>query len=117
MDPNISALAQQLLSNVKESLSGAAKKFVEENASVKVFLEDRAERAAELVVQYGTAAEADRPAIAEAMVVVKQSIVNETNAVLLAAGTSLKDEILAVLKSVFQFALQNLPTILALIPK
>jgi len=117
VDPKIGELAGQLLANVRGSLSDAAKRFIEENAPVKAFLEDRTKRAAELVVQYGTAAEADRPAIAQNMVIVKQTIVSETIAVLLAAATSFMDEVLAVLKSVFQFALENLPTILALIPK
>lgn len=114
---DIGTLAGKLLANVKESLSDAARKAIEENAPIRVFLEDRTRRAAELVAQYAEAAEADRPGIETQMDVVKQSIVNETIVVLLNVRTDLKGEILAVAKAVFQFALQNLPTIIALIPK
>ena len=110
-------IAGQLLSNIRGSLTAAANKFLEENAPVKAFIEAKVARSAELVVEYAKADEDNKPHIKQYMTVVYQTIRNETLAVLLKVDGSVKDTILGVLSSAFQFALQNLPTILALIPK
>lgn len=116
-DPSIQALADQLLATIKGSLTDAARTFIEQNAPIKALLENRTLRTAELAKEYLTASDADKPTVAQYMTVVYQTIRNETLAVLLQAEQSVKDVILAALQSAFQFILQNLPAIIALIPK
>lgn len=117
MADTLSTLGDQLLSTLKNSLTDEAKKYIEENAPIKQLLEDRAKRAAELAKEYVSASDDDKPTISEYMSVVYQTVRNETVAVLLSAPSSVKDVVLAALQAVFQVVLQNLPTIIALIPK
>jgi len=115
MNPKVQTLATQLLTTLTGSLSQSANDYIAKNAALSTFIQTKMVRSAELAVQYAEASEADRPDIAESMIIVSQTIINETIAATLSVEPALKDTILSALKATFLFALQNLPLILALI--
>ena len=116
MDPTkLEELAQGIIGTVRDGLRGAGKDFLDKHADAKTLIEARARRVAELVLEYAEAKDEARPEIAAYMRVVKQTIENEALSVALDAEAAAKGTFLSVLASVFQFALQNLPAILAMI--
>lgn len=115
MNPKVEALAANLFNTVKASLSQSANDYIAGNAELKTFMERKLLRSAELAVAYAEAAEDARADIADSMITVSQTLINETIAISLSVEPAFKDAILAALKATLLFALQNLPLILALL--
>lgn len=111
---------KKIVEDLKDSVVGpvkdAAKQFVTDNKDAAAFLEDRAQRVAELGVQYLQASDdAARSAVMEQIEVVRQSIQNELSQVAVNAEIKARETFNKIMLVALDVLIKALPVILAAI--
>jgi len=104
-------LADAVVASVRERVGA----FLDDHVDAKALVLERADRLGKLAWEYAAAAEADRPALAASMEVVRQTIENEAANVALGAGTAAKDAFREAVSAVFGVLVKALPAVLGML--
>lgn len=105
---------ETIKNGIVETVKGRARKFVEDNADAREFLEDRAKDIARLVVILSKAGdEQEEEAIKHELSIARQAAENEVAGLAAAAEAEARETFREVLGTVFEFAEKALPAIIA----
>lgn len=109
-------IIEQLKDSVVAAVQGRVDEFLEANPEAKAFVQERAKRVAELGVKYLRAGEDEIEGIKRSLKIVRQSIENEVDGLVLVAATKESKALFkSVLGAAFDTIINSLPAILKLV--
>lgn len=99
-----------------ETVKGRAKKFLDESAEARAFLEERAKDIARLIVMLSQAGDdREEEAIKNELRIARQAVENEIASIALDAEAEARATFKEVLGTIFEFAEKALPAIIAML--